>query len=200
VFLAGSGFQFENEGFPLDEDCRLGHSSAYVVARNQSLFAARYYRTLGVKVYFGFLFHHDSPLRSSQHMSMKIAEAAALASTGNSGRLLLGDLDAEKEYTFAGDVVTAIWTFVRQDEISECVIGSGRVYSIRQWAQGCFEHVGLDWANYLGVDPAYSNPCRRLVSNPAKLRSMGWQPKVQFGQLCEMMMQGALKRVTSRGC
>ena len=122
VLLAGSGLQFINQGLPLNEGSPLYDSSPYVVARNSSLFAARYFRQRGLKIYFAYLFNHDSPLRSNRHLNMKIAMAAARVANGSKEKLLIGDLDAEKEFNFAGDVAAAMWLLIRQDELFECVL------------------------------------------------------------------------------
>ena len=194
VLLAGSGLQFVNEGLPLNEESPLDHSSPYVVARNSSLFAARYFRERGLKIYFAYLFNHDSPLRSNRHLNMKIAEAAARIASGSKERLLIGDLDAEKEFNFAGDVAAAMWLLIRQDELFECVVGSGQSHAVRDWIEACFREVGLDWNDYIETDRTYASPYRRLVSDPAKLLSLGWKPECTFSGLAAMMMAEAARR------
>lgn len=194
VLLAGSGLQFVNEGLPLNEESPLDHSSPYVVARNSSLFAARYFRQRGLKIYFAYLFNHDSPLRSNRHLNMKIAEAAARAANDSKEKLLIGDLDAEKEFNFAGDVAAAMWLLIRQDELFECVVGSGQSHAVRDWIEACFREVGLDWKDYTETDRTYASPYRRLVSDPAKLLSLGWKPECTFSGLAAMMMAEAARR------
>jgi GDPmannose 4,6-dehydratase len=194
VLLAGSGLQFLNKGFPLNEESPLDHSSPYVIARNSSLFTARYFRQRGLKVYFAYLFNHDSPLRSNRHLNMKIAVAAAAAANGCKEKLLIGDLNAEKEFSFAGDVTAAMCLLIQQDELFECVVGSGQSYAVRDWIEACFRKVGLDWNDYTETDPTYASPYRRLVSDPAKLLSLGWKPEHTFSDLAEMMMAEAARR------
>jgi len=195
VVLAGSGLQFMNEGTPLNEESKLDHSSPYTVARNYSLYAARYFRSRGLRVYFAFLFNHDSPLRSNRHLNMKIAEAAALAARGGRNRLQIGDLAAKKEFNFAGDITAAFWQLVCQDSIFECVIGGGKSHTILEWVELCFQYVGLDWKQYVDTDETYQSPYKCLVSDPARLLSLGWQPNMNFRQLSEIMMAEALRRV-----
>lgn len=194
VFLAGSGLQFVNEGLPLNEECPLDHSSPYVVARNSSLFAARYFRKRGLKVYFAYLFNHDSPLRSNRYLNMKIAVAAAAIAKGSREKVLIGDLDAEKEFNFAGDIAAAMWLLIQQDELFECVVGSGRSHTVRDWVEACFREVGLDWNDHTETDRTYISPYRRLVSDPAKLFSLGWKPEYTFSGLAAMMMAEAARR------
>lgn len=194
VLLAGSGLQFVNHGQPLDEQAALDHSSPYVVARNHSLFAARYYRQRGMQVYFAWLFNHDSPLRSSRHLNMKIAEAATRAASGSPEKLLIGDPDAEKEFGFAGDIVAALWTLIRQNQVFECVAGTGQAFPVRAWLRACFDIAGLDWREFAQTDPAYQSPYPRLVSQPARLLALGWQPRCTLPELAEMMMVAARRR------
>jgi SAM-dependent methyltransferase len=138
--------------------------------------------------------NHDSPLRSNRHLNMKIAVAAARVANGSKEKLLIGDLDAEKEFNFAGDVVAAMWLLIRQDELFECVVGSGQSHAVRDWIEACFREVGLDWNDYTETDRTYASPYRRLVSDPAKLLSLGWKPECTFSGLAAMMMAEAARR------
>ena len=138
VFITGSGLQFKNEGLPIDEERIFEATSPYSIARIQAVYAARYYRSLGLKVYVGYLFHHESPLRKPNHISQMIIQAVRNINIGEQNSLELGDISVEKEWTFAGDVAKAIFTLVQQDEIYETVIGSGITYSIQDWLEQCF--------------------------------------------------------------
>ncbi len=137
VFLAGSGLQFKNTGRPISELDPFEASSPYAVARIQSVYAARYYRSLGIRVYVGYLFHHESPLRKPGHVSKMIALAVQQINAGSNEKLELGDISVEKEWTFAGDVAAAMLTLVRQDTVFEATIGSGNAYSIKDWLEQC---------------------------------------------------------------
>lgn len=190
IFLSGSGLQFENKNLPIDEGAPLVSTSPYVVARNYSLYAGRYYRSLGLKVFFGFLFNHDSPKRGERHMAQKIASYCRNIDAQNE-KLLIGNIDIKKEWTYADDIVSAIWTLVNQQHEFEVVIGSGSHYSIKQWLEACFTTVGKDWQQYVEVNPAFMPEYDTLVSNPKKIKSLGWQPLVDFYQLAEMMMRQA---------
>jgi GDPmannose 4,6-dehydratase len=196
VLLVGSGLQFINDGLPLHEQSPLGHSSPYVVARNQSLFAARYYRQRGLKTYFAFLFNHDSPMRSTRHLNMKIAEAAARVAVGLKGLLQIGDLDALKEFNYAGDVAQALWVLINQDDVFECVVGSGRTYKVREWIESCFKSKSLNWEEHVSINYEFHKPYNTLQSDPRLLFSLGWRPRVDFESLRKMMMEEAMKRTT----
>jgi len=188
VFLAGSGLQFKNTGKPVSENDPFEASSAYAVARIQSVYAARYYRSLGVRVYVGYLFHHESPLRGPGHVSKLIALAAQRIAAGSSEILELGDITVEKEWTFAGDVAQAMLDLVRQDRVFEAAIGSGIAYSIQDWLEQCFSAIGKDWKHHVRLKEGFVAEYPRLVSDPSTIRSLGWSPKVGFAELARMMM------------
>ena len=188
VFLAGSGLQFVNSGVPISERDPFEASSPYAVARIQSVYAARYYRSLGMRVYVGYLFHHESPLRKPNHVSKMIALAARRIAAGSSEKLELGDITVEKEWTFAGDIARAMFTLVRQDGVFEAVIGSGVAYTIRDWLEQCFGVIEKDWRDHVRIREGFVPEYPRLVSDPATIRSLGWSPQVGFGELARMMM------------
>ena len=188
VFLAGSGLQFKNTSKPISEKDPFEASSAYAVARIQSVYAARYYRSLGVRVYVGYLFHHESPLRGPGHVSKLIALAAQRIAAGSSEILELGDITVEKEWTFAGDVAQAMLDLVRQDKVFEATIGSGSAYSIQNWLEQCFSVIGKDWKRHVRLKEGFVAEYPRLVSDPSTIRSLGWSPKVGFAELAKMMM------------
>lgn len=191
VFLAGSGVQFENRGAPISESTPFAATSPYAVARIQSVYAARYFRSLGVRVYVGYLFHHDSPLRKPGHVAMKVALAARRVAAGSGERLEIGDLTVEKEWTFAGDVARAMLLLVRQDQVVEAAIGSGEAHSIGAWIERCFSAAGADWRAHVDVRPGFVPEYPRLVSDPTTLRALGWTPRVGFDALARMMVSGA---------
>jgi GDPmannose 4,6-dehydratase len=188
VFISGSGLQFKNSGLPISEFDPFEASSPYCVSRIQSVYAARYYRSLGIKTYVGYFFHHDSPMRSERHLNMKIAKAALKIKEGSSGILEIGDIDVVKEYNDAEDFMRAIWMLVNQDNVFETVIGSGRGYSIRDWLDICFQKVDMNWQDFVKTNSEYSPEFKSLVSNPTTLFSLGWKPLITIHELAENMM------------
>jgi len=188
VFLTGSGVQFQNTGTAISEHETFAPSSAYSVARIHSVYLGRYYRQLGLPVYVGYLFHHESPRRSSRHISQQVVTAAKRIAEGSKEILHLGDMTVEKEWSFSGDIVQGMWALVSQDEVFEAVIGSGKAYSIQQWVEACFGRVGKNWCDYVKVDEKFTPEYSRLVSNPSTMRLLGWQPTVEFQDLVAMMM------------
>ncbi|MCG5060486.1 MAG: GDP-mannose 4,6-dehydratase [Limnoraphis sp. WC205] len=189
IFIAGSGVQFHNDGNPISEGNPFEPSSPYAVARIQSVYAARYYRSLGIKAYVGYLFHHESPLRKPNHVSQKVVLAAKRIAEGSEEKLQMGDVSVAKEWTFAGDVASGIITLVEQDNIFEAVIGSGKTYTIQDWIEVCFSNLGLDWRTHLEETENFKAEYKRLVSNPALIKSLGWEAKVRFSELAAMMIQ-----------
>ena len=124
VFLSGSAMQFENNGLPIDENTPFAALSPYAVCRVQSVFAGRYYRSLSLKVYVGYFFNHDSPLRRPNHVNQKIALAVR-----NLEPVEIGDISVRKEFNFAGDAMEAVWTLVNQTDVFEAVIGNGIAFA-----------------------------------------------------------------------
>lgn len=202
VFIGGSAVQFHNAGKAISEGDPFEASSGYSLARIHAAYAARYYRHLGVKAYVGYLFHHESPYRKPGHVSQIVATAAARASVGSSEVLELGDLDVEKEWTFAGDVARAIWTLVNQEQVWEAAIGSGETHSIEEWVQACFGVVSRDWRPHVREKRGFVPEYKRLVSDPSTLKGLGWQPRVSFDELANMMVWRALEdlRETKSNC
>lgn len=149
VFITGSGLQFVNRGEPISETDPFCHGSAYVAARNYSVYLARYFRDMGIQAYVGYLFHHESPLRGPHHVCQKIAQVALRIAEGSEEVLELGDISVRKEVTFAGDVTEGIMTLIGQGQVFEAVIGSGHAYSIEDWLDECFKLINKDWRNYV---------------------------------------------------
>ena len=189
VFITGSGVQFRNAGTPIGEDAPFEASSPYAVARIQSTFAARYYRSLGLRAYVGYLFHHESPLRKPGHLSRLITLAVRRIAGGSGETLELGDISVVKEWAFAGDIARGILSLVDQDEVKEAVIGTGEGRSVEEWLALCFGMVGRSWRDHVRLKPAFRAEYGALVSDPRRLRSIGWAPQVSFEKLAEMMMQ-----------
>ena len=192
VFITGSGVQFKNKGLPISENCEFAPSSPYSVARIHSVYLSRYYRSLGMKVYIGYLFHHESPQRTAGHVSQKVVQAAKRIANGSQEILEMGDLSVSKEWTFAGDVVEGIWALVNQDSVFEATIGSGKTYTIDQWVQICFRLLGIDKSSYVQQIEEFSPEYSILVSNPNTINKIGWKPTVGIEQLAQLMIDEEL--------
>ena len=189
IFLAGSAMQFKNDGSPISESTPFSAGSPYALARIQSTYAGRYYRdSFGMKVYVGFLFNHDSPLRSESHINQKIVKTAQRIKAGEKIKLEIGSTEVRKEFNFAGDIVEAIWTLVNQDQIAECVVGSGVSYSIGEWIESCFSIAELEWKNHVILIDKFVPEYQNLVSSPGLIRSIGWDSRTSFDSLAQKMM------------
>lgn len=188
VFITGSGVQFKNNGDPINENDPFEGNSPYSVARIQSVYAARYYRSIGLRTYIGYLFHHESPLRNEDHLTQKIASAAKRIGNGSKEQVSLGDISVRKEYTYAGDVVRAMLMLVRQDAVFEAVIGSGIDYRVEDWLKECFSLVGKDWRSHVTIKDNFCPEYQKLVSDPKTINRMGWVPKVDLPELAQLMV------------
>lgn len=183
VFLAGSAYQFKNEGEPIKETDPVDTTSVYCAARVYSRMLANTYRSMGLNVYYGILFHHESPKRGAQHLSQKIAQAARTKT-----KIEIGDLRVVKEWTHARDTVEAIWTLVNQHRIWEANIGTGIGHSIEDFAEACFAAAGLDYHEFISTLPGYTAPYRRLTCDPSRIYRTGWKPRHNLEYLAEQMV------------
>ena len=189
VFLTGSAVQFENKGLPINEQTAFAAGSAYAVSRIQSVYAGRYYRSMAVQVYVGYLFHHDSPLRTERHINQKIAMAVKRIAGGSTEKIEIGNMQVQKEFNFAGDMMEAVWKLVNQTQISEAVIGSGKAYRIKDWVETCFNLINKDPEEYIIEKPSFDPEFKILVSDPKLIFSIGYQPRTDMPELANMMIK-----------
>lgn len=189
VFLSGSAMQFVNNSEPIDEKTPFEASSPYSVARIQSVYAGRYFREkFSLKVYVGYFFNHDSPLRTEAHINQKIAMFVKNIDKNDGQDLEIGNIKTRKEFNFAGDIMEAVWLLVNQDEVFETVIGSGKAHSIEDWLKLCFANVNKNWQDYVTIKSDFQSEYEILVSNPTLIKSMKWQPKISIEDLAKMML------------
>lgn len=145
----------------------------------------------------GILFNHESPLRGEEFVTRKITDAVARIKTGKLDRLLLGNLDARRDWGFAGDYVEAMWAMLQQERPQDYVVATGRTTSVGEFCELAFRVVGLDWKDYVGTDPAYLRPAEveLLCGDASRARAeLQWEPKVSLEQLVEMMVSRDLER------
>jgi GDPmannose 4,6-dehydratase len=146
----------------------------------------------------GILFNHESPRRSWEFVTRKITDGAARIKNGRAEELRLGNLDSERDWGFAGDYVEAMWLMLQQDEASDYVIATGQPHSVREFAQIAFDRAGLDWEQYVVVDPKFLRPAEvdQLIGDPTKAKEqLGWEPRTSFRELVEMMVDADLERL-----
>ena len=145
----------------------------------------------------GILFNHESPRRGLEFVTRKITDGVARIKLGLADELRLGNLDAKRDWGYAGDYVEAMWLMLQHDNPEDFVIGSGETHSVKEFVQIAFKHVGLDWEPYVKVDPAFIRPAEVeiLLADPTKARTLlDWQPKVSFEELVDALVRSALSR------
>jgi len=146
----------------------------------------------------GILINHESPLRGKEFVTRKITDAVARIKFGVQDKLKLGNLDAQRDWGFAGDYVRAMWLMLQQDEPDDYVISTGEKHSVREFAELAFNRVGLDWEKYVEIDPRFYRPAdvHTLCGDCSKAqKELGWEPEVSFEQLVHMMIDADLQRV-----
>jgi GDPmannose 4,6-dehydratase len=149
----------------------------------------------------GILFNHESPRRGIEFVTRKVSDGVARIKLGLASELRLGNLDARRDWGFAGDYVEAMWRMLQQPSPQDYVIGTGRTHSVRDLVEAAFGHVGLDWRKHVVSDPRFMRPAEVdvLQADPAKARrELGWTPKVGFKELIAMMVDADLERLGGR--
>jgi GDPmannose 4,6-dehydratase len=147
----------------------------------------------------GILFNHESPRRGLEFVTRKVTDGVARIKLGISDSLALGNLDAMRDWGFAGDYVRAMWLMLQQDRADDYVIATGQSHSVRELVEVAFGHVGLEWEKYVRLDPKFLRPAEvdHLVGNPAKATAtLGWKPDVDFAGLVTMMVDADLARLS----
>jgi GDPmannose 4,6-dehydratase len=143
----------------------------------------------------GILFNHESPRRGETFVTRKITRAAAAVKLGLQDKLYLGNLEAKRDWGYAGDFVTAMWLMLQQDEPEDYVIATGETHSVREFLEEAFGYLDLDWKQYVEIDPRYFRPAEvdLLIGDSSRARKkLGWEPKVTFKQLVKMMIDADL--------
>ena len=160
-----------------------------------------YRESYGIFAVSGILFNHESPRRGIEFVTRKVTDGVARIKLGLAGDLGLGNLDACRDWGFAGDYVRAMWLMLQQDTADDYVIATGISHSVRQLVECAFGCVGLDWQKYVRVDPAFLRPAEvdHLIGDASKARRvLGWEPQVTFEQLIAMMVEADLARLSLR--
>ena len=148
----------------------------------------------------GILFNHESPRRGLEFVTRKISNGVARIKLGRDTELRLGNRDAQRDWGFAGDYVQAMWKMLQQDEPDDYVIATGETHTVQEFVEIAFAHAGLDWQEYVKVDPAFIRPAEvdLLIGDPAKAKAkLGWEPSVDFRGLVEMMVDADLNALSS---
>src|SRR3954469_14941925 len=182
---------------PQRETTLLWPRSPYGVAKVYGHYMTINYReSYGMHASSGILFNHESPRRGPEFVTRKVTQAVARISLGRQDTVALGNLDAKRDWGFAGDYVEAMWLMLQQEEADDYVVATGETHSIRELLDVAFRHVGIDdWADKVFQDPRFFRPAEvdLLIGDPTKARKqLGWQPKVGFEDLVRMMVDSDL--------
>ena len=182
---------------PQSETTPFHPRSPYAVAKVYGFWQTVNYReAYGLHASNGILFNHESPRRGETFVTRKITRAATRIKLGLQDRLFLGNLDAERDWGFAGDYVEAMWLMLQQDEPDDFVVATGQRRSVQEFCAAAFGCLDLDWIEYVGFDERYLRPAEvdLLQGDPSKARRvLGWQPKTSFHELVRMMVAGDLE-------
>src|SRR5436190_19947990 len=171
--------------------------SPYGVAKTYAHYLTINYReSYGIFACSGILFNHESPRRGKQFVTRKVTDGIARIKAGRAKELRLGNLDAKRDWGFAGDYVEAMWLMLQQPKADDYVVATGETHSVREFLDEVFGHLELDWKQHVQVDPKYFRPAEvdLLLGDASKARKvLGWTPKVTFKALAKMMIEADLK-------
>ena len=185
---------------PQHEDTPFYPRSPYGVAKVYGHWITVNYReSYDMFAVSGILFNHESPRRGIEFVTRKVTDGVARIKRGLAKELCLGNLDAQRDWGYAGDYVEAMWLMLQQDEPQDYVVGTGKTHSVQYLVETAFGHAGLDWREYVRLDPRFVRPAEvdLLLADPSKARrELGWQPKVAFEELVAMMVEADLERLS----
>jgi GDPmannose 4,6-dehydratase len=157
-----------------------------------------YRESYGLFAVSGILFNHESPRRGLEFVTRKVTDAVARIKLGLARELRLGNLDAQRDWGFAGDYVRAMWLMLQQRAADDYVIATGESHSVRELVEIAFGHAGLSWQDYVKIDPAFLRPAEvdHLIGDASKAKAeLGWTPTVSFDGLVRMMVDADLRRL-----
>jgi GDPmannose 4,6-dehydratase len=182
---------------PQNEESPMYPRSPYAVAKLYGYWTVRNYReAYGLFAVNGILFNHESPRRGETFVTRKITRAVARIKLGLQKKLYLGNLEARRDWGYAPDYVEAMWLMLQQETPQDLVIATGEAHSVREFLEEAFAYVGLDWQDYVDIDPRYFRPTEVdfLLGDASKARkALGWQPRVSFGELVRLMVDADLQ-------
>ncbi len=196
-YQAGSSEMFGAANPPQSESTSFYPRSPYAVSKVAAhWYAINYREAYNLFVTNGILFNHESPRRGETFVTRKITRAVGRIKAGLQDKLFLGNLDARRDWGFAGDYVEAMWLMLQHNKPGDFVIATGEAYSVRDFVEHAFEFAGLDWRKHVEIDSAYFRPTEvdYLLGNSSKARStFGWQPRTSFTELVRMMVDSDLQ-------
>lgn len=187
---------------PQREETPFYPRSPYGVAKVYGHFITVNYReSYDLFAVSGILFNHESPRRGLEFVTRKVTDGVAKIKLGLANELRMGNLDAKRDWGFAGDYVEAMWLMLQQDAPDDYVVATGETHTVQELVEVAFERAGLDWQKYVVIDPRFIRPAEvdLLIGDPAKAKEkLGWVPKTSFKELVHMMVDSDLARQTAR--
>ncbi len=196
-YQASSSEMFGAAPPPQSETTPFDPQSPYAVAKVYAFHIVKNYRkAYNLFASNGILFNHESPRRGETFVTRKITRAATRIKLGLQDKLFLGNLDAKRDWGFAGDYVEAMWLMMQHEKADDFAIAMGETYSVREFAERVFSKLGLDFQKYVFTDPRYLRPTEVdvLLGDPSKAKKvLKWEPKVSFDQLVDMMVESDLE-------
>jgi GDPmannose 4,6-dehydratase len=199
-YQASSSEMYGNSGSnkPLNENGPFKPVSPYAAAKLYGFWITRIYREgYGLFACNGILFNHESPLRGLEFVTRKISNAVAKISLGLEKELILGNLEAKRDWGYAPEYVEAMWLMLQQNDADDYVIATGEPHSVKEFVERAFDLAGLDWRKHVKVDKKFFRPLdvNSLYGDYSKAeRKLGWQPKVKFDRLVEIMVKEDLRK------
>lgn len=197
VYQAGSSEMFGSAAPPQNEDTPFHPRSPYAVSKVAAhWYGVNYREAYGMFVANGILFNHESPRRGETFVTRKITRALAMICYGLQDKLYLGNLDARRDWGYAGDYVEAMWLMLQQSQPDDYVVATGESYSVRDFLEAAADYCGIDWQKHVEIDSRYYRPAEVdfLMGDASKARAkLGWQPRVTFQELVRMMVDSDLE-------
>jgi len=199
-YFAGSSEMFGKvRETPQNEETPFHPRSPYGISKVAGFDLTRNYReAYNMFALSGILFNHESPRRGFEFVTRKISNAAAEIKLGISKELRLGNLDAKRDWGYAGDYVEAMWLMLQQDGPQDYVVATGETHTVKEFTELAFKQIGLNWKDYVAIDKNFYRPAEVniLMGDFAKVKKkLGWKPKVKFEELVKMMVESDLKRL-----
>ena len=199
-FFAASSEMFGRiKEAPQDEETPFYPCSPYGISKVAGFDLTRNYRdAYGIFAVSGISFNHESPRQGLEFVSRKISNAAAQIKLGLAKELRIGNLEAKRDWGFAGDYVLAMWLMLQQNKPDDYVLATGRTHSVRDFIRSAFDYAGLDWKKYVKIDKQFYRPAEvhLLIGDYSKAKKkLGWRPKVRFEGLVKMMVDADLERL-----